>query len=334
MSAPMAVPDLLTEALDVLCPMHLRIDHEGRVLHAGPTLRKLRPDAEWLGAEFFDHFDILRPRHIGTVEGLFRNAGQKLHLRLRDDSGTGVKGVLMSWPDGAILNMSFGIEIVDAVGRYDLSAADFAATDLTVEMLFLVEAKSAALEESRKLNLRLQGAKIAAEEQAFTDTLTGLKNRRALDHVLARLVDGGQSFAMMHIDLDFFKAVNDTMGHAAGDLVLQNVARVLVAETRGDDLVARVGGDEFVLILNNLVDPGKLDQIARRIIRGLEEPVLYDGTPCQISGSIGTTISTLYAKPTADRMLADADEALYASKRGGRGRHTMFERRVGDRRAG
>jgi len=76
------------------------------------------------------------------------------------------------------------------------------------------------MEASRTLNQRLQGAKIAAEEQAFTDTLTGLKNRRALNLVLARLSEAKVPFTVMQLDLDYFKAVNDTYGHAAGDHVL------------------------------------------------------------------------------------------------------------------
>ena len=150
---------------------------------------------------------------------------------------------------------------------YALVSSDFAATDLAIEMLYLVEAKSAAMEASRKLNLRLQGAMIAAEEQAFTDTLTGLKNRRAMDHVLARLIEAGREFALMHIDLDFFKAVNDTLGHAAGDHVLQNVARIMVEETRSDDTVARVGGDEFVILFDGLTDRETLVRVAERIIQ-------------------------------------------------------------------
>ena len=133
-------------------------------------------------------------------------------------------------------------------------------------MLYLIEAKSAAMTESRKLNTRLQGAKIAAEEQAYTDTLTGLKNRRAMDHVLSKFIDVGEKFGLMQVDLDFFKAVNDTMGHAAGDHVLLEVAKILVEETRNDDLVARVGGDEFVLLFHKLTDLEQLNDIANRII--------------------------------------------------------------------
>lgn len=143
---------------------------------------------------------------------------------------------------GAFLNLSFGIGVAEAVRRHALTVEDFAATDLTVEMLYLVEAKTAVMDELRNLNRRLQGAKVAAEEQALTDQLTGLRNRRALDLQMKALIRLGASFGLMHIDLDFFKQVNDTLGHAAGDHVLREVARVLTQETRATDMAARVGG--------------------------------------------------------------------------------------------
>ncbi|MFC3118341.1 GGDEF domain-containing protein [Jhaorihella thermophila] len=220
---------------------------------------------------------------------------------------------------GAVVNLSFGISVVDAVRIHGLSAGDFAPTDLAIELLYLVEANAAAMEASRKLNLRLQSGMIAAEEQAFTDTLTGLKNRRALDHILARLSESGETFALMHLDLDFFKQVNDTYGHAAGDTVLQRAARVMVAATRERDAVARIGGDEFVLIFPRLVDPDKLAMIARRLIQGLEEPIPVGEQTCRISASIGIAIRQ-DSEEAAEDLLHRADIALYAAKRAGRGR--------------
>ena len=195
---------------------------------------------------------------------------------------------------------------------------DFAVTDLAVEMLYLVEAKTAVTKELRKLNQRLQGAQIAAQEQAFTDTLTGLKNRRAMDHVLSRLIGDERPFGLMHLDLDFFKQVNDSLGHAAGDHVLQHVAQILVASARKTDTVVRFGGDEFVLIFDGLTNRDKLDAIAQRLIRKLEEPIPFSERVCRISGSIGITLSSFYAQPQIERMLHDADMALYRSKDRGR----------------
>ena len=124
------------------------------------------------------------------------------------------------------------------------------------------------------------------------DTLTGLKNRRAMDFVLNRLVLADDDFGLINIDLDFFKQVNDTMGHAAGDYVLQYVARIMVAETRGEDTVARVGGDEFVLILKGLTDVELMRAISERIIATLEKPIKFNGEELRISASIGATVTT------------------------------------------
>ncbi|MFP4275581.1 MAG: GGDEF domain-containing protein, partial [Paracoccaceae bacterium] len=155
--------------------MHARLDAEGTIRHAGPTLRKLCDGAPPEGARFLDLFELTRPRGIASMADLAASSGTRLNLRLRGGPRTRLKGVLARVPEGgAVVNLSFGISILDAVRDYALTNADFAATDLAMEMLYLVEAKSAAMEASRMLNLRLRGAMIAAEEQAYTDTLTGL----------------------------------------------------------------------------------------------------------------------------------------------------------------
>jgi diguanylate cyclase (GGDEF)-like protein len=128
----------------------------------------------------------------------------------------------------------------------------------------------------------------------------------------------------MQIDLDFFKNVNDTLGHAAGDLVLTEVSKILRDETRGYDIIARVGGDEFVLILPGPIDELMVRRIAGRVIRGLEQPVKFAGQTCQVSASVGATLSDFYEMPDSDRMLSDADAALYLSKRSGRAQCTIY----------
>ena len=310
--------------LDVLCPMHVEVDAAGVIRHAGPTIAKL-VDGPVVGQPLLDVFEIVRPRAVESLADIHDKEGDALHLRLRDGHRTTMKAVAVAHGSGAILNLSFGISIVEAVGNYRLTSLDFAPTDLTIEMLYLVEAKSAAMEESRDLNARLQGAKIAAEEQAFTDTLTGLKNRRAMDHIMARHIALGSSFACMNVDLDYFKSINDALGHAAGDHVLQVVARILVEETRAQDTVARAGGDEFVLLIHEIEDKETLHKIATRIIARLEEPIPFNGEMCRISGSAGTSRSGQYETATVEMMLHHADVALYASKRAGRARHTHFE---------
>lgn len=313
-------------AFDKLMPLHLQVDRHGCIAHAGPTLQKILGDDFIKGRPVSEVFELRRPTRIASHAELVATMGENIHLRMVNGAGTQLKGMAIENPGtyGLLLNLAFGISVVDAVRQYNLTISDFASTDLTVEMLYLVEAKSAVMAETLELNMRLQSAKMEAEEQAYTDALTGLKNRRAMDHLLATTLHSAKPFTMMHLDLDFFKAVNDTLGHAAGDLVLEQVATVLNDVTRSDDVVARVGGDEFVLLFVGDLKFEVIDRLCTRIISRLEEPVEFDGQPCQISGSIGIVQSKMYDAPNAEKMLHDADIALYASKHKGRACYTMY----------
>lgn len=313
-------------ALGLIMPMHLLVDRSGHIIHAGPTADKLCGERKMIGQRLLEVLELQRPSRIDSVAKLRQLAGQRLHFRLRNRRDTVLKGIAVPVGEqgGLLINLSFGIGIIDAVHDFDLTSHDFAATDLAIEMLYLVEAKSAVLAELKRLNARLEGAKREAEEQAQTDMLTGLANRRAMDRRLAELAGGTDSFGLMHIDLDYFKDVNDTLGHAAGDFVLRNVASILRSLIRQGDVVARAGGDEFVILFPGLANVELLQGIAERIIARLEEPMVFEGQTCRISASIGTTVSEFYPNADPDRMLADADEALYASKRAGRARATLF----------
>lgn len=311
------------EMLHRLCPLHVVLDPDGVIVQTGPTVKKLDLGLE-TGSAFLKMMEVYRPRTVTSMQDLIEVSDRRLHLRAKVDNGVQFKGAFV--PDGlggGILDLSFGIFVKDAVATYGLTSMDFGANDLSVELLFLIEANSTAMQESRRLNKRLQTAMFAAEERALTDMLTGLSNRRAMELVQARLHRANQEYALMHLDLDYFKTINDTLGHAAGDAVLRSVAHRMQGQIRKEDTVARIGGDEFVIIFPNPMTNKRLGSLAERIIARIEEPVPFDGTDCKVSASIGiTTCCDLKLHP--DQVVEYADIALYEAKNAGRGRFAHY----------
>jgi diguanylate cyclase len=310
-------------ALGELMPLYLWLTGDGCIRGAGPSLRKIM-DASALGAPLDAVFELRRPRGAASPAELAR--APALRLNLRATPHTGFKGVAVPLADGegVLVNLSFGHAVRDAVRDHSLSDTDFAATDLAIELLYLAEAKAAVMGELAKTNARLRGAKRSAEELALSDPLTGLRNRRGMDRALSGLLAARGDFAMLHLDLDRFKEVNDRLGHAAGDHVLIEFAGTLRECVRSGDIVTRVGGDEFILLFPGLTDYAPLERVAARILECLRSPIEWEGRPCAVGSSMGAVLSRNYANPQADRMLSDADRALYASKAAGRGRLTLM----------
>ncbi len=164
---------------------------------------------------------------------------------------------------------------------------------------------------------------------AFHDGLTDLANRNCFNERLEVAVersriDERQRFAVMFLDLDRFKIVNDSLGHMAGNQLLQEVAQRLRACVRPRDLVARLGGDEFAVLLEDVHDPELGLQLAQRVLDSLSQPLAINGTEVVPGASIGITFSDLGYR-TVDEVLRDADLAMYEAKAGGRGRVALFD---------
>ncbi len=180
-------------------------------------------------------------------------------------------------------------------------------------------------------NGELEEAKASIEFNALHDSLTGLPNRRFLDRVLAEHAQsfaGDERAALLHIDLDRFKQINDTLGHAAGDAMLVHAAGVLREIVDPRDFVARVGGDEFVVVIRRAGEHEDLrgrylSRLADSIVERMREPVPYQGHECRFGVSVGIAVDT---ETVADprRLLVNADIALYRAKSRGRNRHQFF----------
>ena len=158
-------------------------------------------------------------------------------------------------------------------------------------------------------------------KQVVTDPLTGLFNvrhfRKSLEHELERTRRTGMTTALMMVDLDHFKSVNDTWGHEAGNLVLQTVAQLLQDQTRKLDICCRYGGEEFAVILPS-TELMLARQVAERCLNALRNTLIpLESTDLQVTASIGVAVAD-NSSQTSDRLIEDADECMYDAKKGGR----------------
>jgi len=182
---------------------------------------------------------------------------------------------------------------------------------------------------TRRTKARMRRAEQQLEHLAYTDTVTDLPNRRrtyeALDTEIGKRRQDGGRLGLLLLDLDNFKIVNDTAGHAAGDRLLRQVASVLRATVRPSDHIGRIGGDEFAVIVSPLEQPGDLEALAQRIIEGLRQPLQVEGVDVRATASVGASTFPQDAG-TMGELLSNADTALYRAKGKGRDNVAVFER--------
>jgi diguanylate cyclase (GGDEF)-like protein len=200
-----------------------------------------------------------------------------------------------------------------------------------------------ALQLTRSLqesNAKLQHANAELQQRAYADALTGLPNRLLfedrLNHALLRLERANHHrvedrLAVLFIDLDGFKPVNDSFGHAAGDVILVEAADRLRAQARECDTIARVGGDEFLLLLEDISSTADAIAIARRVLETLTRPFSIEGKDVEISCSIGVVVHPDHGE--RDKLVAHADAAMYAAKRAGGNGYVLFEPHMGSEAA-
>lgn len=173
----------------------------------------------------------------------------------------------------------------------------------------------------------LEHATAQAVDLAQRDTLTKLPNRahfhRILEQAMSDRQQSGERIALLFLDLDLFKRINDTLGHQAGDQLLCHIADTLRGCVRGDDLVARLGGDEFVILSRDIRSTEQVTGIARRVLNAFSSPVDVDGHAFRIGFSIGISLAPEHGTD-AQTLLRNADLAMYATKEQGRGNYRFF----------
>ncbi len=177
--------------------------------------------------------------------------------------------------------------------------------------------------ETRRLYTQLEEASVELEHRAAHDALTGLVNRRrfaeVIDEAVGRQMRSARPLALLYVDLDGFKGINDELGHKAGDDVLLEVASRLIAAVRYSDTVARLGGDEFVVLCESTGTLGEAETIAERIVESMREEINTSAGPARLGASVGVAYVEAVTPSSAEELLRHADEAMYEAKQAGRG---------------
>jgi diguanylate cyclase (GGDEF)-like protein len=299
-------------------------DGEGRIHYAGLDLR-----------ERFEA--VVRERLVGSQAAEFRLWRRVVRHR---------KAIFV---DDAHQSQLIPLELVTLLGLRSYAAFPLVSDDRPLGLVVCSDTQRRRhwSEEERALvdQLSLEGSLIvenaalrAAEReridelsrQAFHDPLTDLPNRSLfadrLDHALARLRRRHQSVAVLLLDLDGFKEINDTLGHEAGDQLLVAVAERLRACLRPADTVARLGGDEFTILLEEITQLREATRVAERIKSALATPFVLDGREWSVTASIGIALNTP-EQGAPDELMRSADTAMYQAKRAGKARYEVFEPR-------
>ncbi|MEA3014177.1 MAG: hypothetical protein QOD42_2722 [Sphingomonadales bacterium] len=227
----------------------------------------------------------------------------------------------------ASVPVSVGLFLSQDPLRWVLGAVNcafmFGMVDITLQTYSAVLKAMSATQEQKRLTERF-------ERLARFDTMTGLENRGSfqerLQTELAELPESGDQLAVLWIDLDRFKEINDSLGHPTGDGVLCTVARQLSSIVDGRGSVARFGGDEFVLLARG-TKPYFAEELAREVMRGLAVPMTVEGASIQVTGSIGAAVAPGHGTE-ADILLQHADMALYHAKANGRNDFCLFEAKM------
>lgn len=213
-----------------------------------------------------------------------------------------------------------GVDYSDLIEMAKVTQKVISGSDWSIRARREAASSPEAIEAFNQLLDKMENHYNELRQHAFHDSLTGLPNRRLfderLDHALHYARRKNKQLALLALDVDKFKSINDELGHDQGDELLKQIASRLIASTRQVDTVSRLGGDEFVIILTEVTDVGIVEAVLNRMFSLLTEPLMLGGTEITPSVSIGAVVSD--GTLDADALFKQADEALYQVKRNGR----------------
>ena len=313
-----------------LFPFHLLLylGSEPMIQAAGSTLER------WTGQAlryrpFGAHFSIERPAIAELTARSLRARSSSVFILDIAGGQRQLRGqMLVIAPDQVLFVGSPVLTASLSIDDLGLSMADLAPHDATLDMIVVQRFSEMQVDDLKERATELREAVADRDRfihRATTDPLTGLANRRAFWDRCEDLVATDQPLALLFVDVDHFKAVNDVHGHAAGDLVLRSIADRLASSVRSDDLVARLGGDEFAVVLAG-AGPDLTERSVAHITETVATPVDVAGERIPISVSVG--VVTDDGTKDVDELIQDADVAMYEGRQAGPGRVTWFVDRM------
>ena len=325
----MATRHGLTSGLvDIAHPFHIGFDRDLRILQAGPSMRRVIGE-HIVGTLITELFEIITPKLEATFDVLSRGTRSLFVLRSRANADLLVRGQMLHDVDEDVILFvgSPWVTSTSAFASLGLTLSDFAASDPVVDYVLLLQNQASSLSETQAMAEQLL-------HQAYHDPLTGLPNRSlVVEHLtglLATSATNGGRVAVLMLDLDEFKAVNDGYGHGAGDEVLEIVAKRLLAVARHGDVVGRFGGDEFTIVVGAPVENDEemravAGRLADRVSAAICAPIALRSCAVhvQLSASVGIAIAD--EGNSAEDLVRNGDLAMYAAKRRGSGRFEHFE---------
>jgi diguanylate cyclase (GGDEF)-like protein len=266
---------------------------------------------------------------VGLGRALDHLAAHPVALALLQSVHPGVAGAALS----ELKHAHAALPVVLVTDQSDDAAVVAAVRAGAEDCLTQSEATGSRLVRAIRCALERTSHAASLRTQAVTDPLTGLPNRqalqRALEHAIARARRHARTFAVLFVDLDGFKAVNDRCGHDGGDRVLRVVSTRFRRRTRDMDTIARVGGDEFVVVMEDLDDGRFAATLASKLLSAAAEPVDLDGVPTALTASVGIGLYPGDGEDPAT-LLRHADAAMYAAKAAGKQQYRYYRARMNE----